>query len=304
VQLPVFACRQGLLVLTLVAGLAWAAGGCPPQARAAAPPAKRIVALGPSLTEMVFALGLGDRLVGRSNWCNYPPAASRVPAVGAVNAWNEERVLALKPDLILALEGQRAPVERLARLTRAQLVVLPTERVADIGSHMLTIAQLAVVPAQGRSWAQRFEETLDARRAEVAKLKARPRTFYVVWDEPLMTAGPRSYIGELIELAGGQNVVPAHLPGSYPTFGVEALVVADPDVLLTSSDRTGGLQLLRQRFAGLRAVRTGRLHALPSDLISRPGPRVLEALEAMKAVLQAGPPQARPLSTPRPGHRS
>ncbi|MEB3285002.1 MAG: helical backbone metal receptor [Candidatus Sericytochromatia bacterium] len=300
---PEFACRQGALVLALMFGLAFLASGCPPEAKSKTLPAQRIVALGPSLTEMVFALGLGDRLVGRSNWCNHPPEAQRVPAVGAVNAWNEERVMALKPDLILALEGQRAPVERLAALTRAQLVVLPTESVADIGRHMATIAQLAGVSAVGRAWAQRLEENLQVRRAEVAKIKNKPRTFYVVWDEPLMTAGPRSYIGELIELAGGQNIVPPHLPGSYPTFGFEALLVADPDVLLTSSDREGGLQLLKRRFAGLRAVHTGQVHSLPSDLISRPGPRVLEALAAMKALLQPRPPSI-PLRVPPPQHRS
>jgi iron complex transport system substrate-binding protein len=287
-RLPPFACRQGPLVLLLVLLLAWLAGA----GRADAAPAhgaRRILSLGPSLTEMVFALGLGDRLVGRTNLCNHPAAAARVPAVGAVSGWNEERVLSLSPDLILALEGARAPVERLARLTGAQLVVLPTEGLADIGRNMRRVAQLAGVGPRGDRWAADLTRALAARRAKAAR-GPHPRVLYMVWDEPLMAAGPRSYLGDLIAVAGGRNVVPASVRASYPTFGWEALVAADPDVVLAPREREAALARLAARHPSLHAVRDRRLHTLPDDLVSRPGPRVLQALDVVAQALQPARP--------------
>jgi len=284
-RLPPFACRQGPLVLLLVVLLAWllSAG----HATASSPAgARRILSLGPSLTEMVYALGLGDRLVGRTSLCNHPPAATRVPAVGAVSGWNEERVLALAPDVILALEGARAPVERLARLTGATLVVLPTEGLEDIGRNMRRIARLAGIGPVGDRWADGLARSVAARRAAGAR-GPHPSVFYMVWDEPLMAAGPRSYLGELVSVAGGRNVVPPSVRASYPTFGWEDFVAADPEVVLAPRERALALKRLAASHTALRAVQAGRLHTLPDDLVSRPGPRVLEALGAIELALRA-----------------
>ncbi|MEB3328137.1 MAG: helical backbone metal receptor [Candidatus Sericytochromatia bacterium] len=283
-RLRPFSCRQGPLVLVLVALLAWllraeGAGAASP------PPARRILSLGPSLTEMVYALGLEGRLVGRTSLCNHPAAAVRVPAVGAVSGWNEERVVALAPDVILALEGARGPVERLARLTGARLVVLPTESLQDVGRNMCRIAALAGVGARGEQWAARLARELGVRRARAAR-RPHPSVFYMVWDEPLMAAGPRSYLGDLIAVAGGRNVVPDSVRASYPTFGWEALVAADPEVVLAPQERAPALARLATRHPGVRAVQAGRLHTLPDDLVSRPGPRVLEALTAIERALR------------------
>jgi len=282
---PSFSCRQGALVaaLALLLLLSWLAAGRPAQAAAgrAGPAASRILSLGPALTEMVYALGLGDRIVGRTSYCNYPSAALKLPDVGAVTGWNEERVLALRPDLILALEGDRAPVARLAALTGARLEVLPTRQVADIWTNLHAIGRLTGKAAA----AQRLVAQLKAQVARRTRPQTGTKVFYMVWDEPLMTAGPASYLGDLITLAGGTNVVAAS-QGSYPTWSWEALLAADPAVILAPRDRGPAMKKLSERYPTLAAVKGRRLRTLPDDLISRPGPRVVQALDAVAAALR------------------
>ncbi|MEB3197224.1 MAG: helical backbone metal receptor [Candidatus Sericytochromatia bacterium] len=275
-----------LLALPAVAAPT-ARSGVPASAPGATPVggARRILSLGPSLTEMVCALGLGDRLVGRTRWCNQPPSVSRLPVVGAVGGWNEERVVSLRPDTILALEGEQGPVQRLARLTGARLIVLPTLQLADVGRNMRAIAEAAGVPERGARWANDLSQGLALRRRRLPAA-AGPTTVYLVWDEPLMLAGPHSYIGELIRLAGGTNPVSSRLPGPYPQFSWEGLLLADPEVLLAPEDRRRALRRVATGYPRLRAVQRGRLHTLPDDLISRPGPRVLAALDALTRLLQ------------------
>ena len=113
----------------------------------------------------------------------------------------------------------------------------------------------------------------------------RPRTFYMVWDRPLMTAGPDSYLSDLITLAGGSNVVNQGV-SSYPTYSWEALLAADPDVILGPRNMAGALKALAHDYPRLRAVKENRVRVLPDDLVSRPGPRIVEAIDAVSAALK------------------
>lgn len=261
--------------------LSWLSAGRPALAAA---PAKRILSLGPALTEMVFALGLADRIVGRTSFCNFPSAALKLPDVGAVTGWNEERVIALRPDLILALEGDRAPVDRLAKLTGAHVEILPTRQVADIWTNLHAIGRLTGRSHAAAKLVGELRSAVDRRRRAALARKRHPTAFYMVWDEPLMTAGPTSYLGDLISLAGGRNVVTASA-GSYPTWSWEALLAANPDVILAPKDRGPALGKLAGRYTSLAAVQNKRLWTLPDDLISRPGPRVVQALDAVEQAL-------------------
>ena len=287
---PTFSCRQGAIIVALALLLcALAFRGAPAQA---APAARRVLSLGPALTEMLFAVGGGDRLVGRTAYCNFPAQALKAPAVGGATGWNEELVASLRPDLILALEGRTAEVARLAKLTGARLEVLPTTQLADVWRNMARIGALVGRAPQAAAQVARLRAKVEARARAARARGDRPTVFYMVWDQPLMAAGPRSYLGDLIALLGGRNVVPADAPGSYPAFSWEALLAADPDVILAPRDRGAALAAVEGRYPKLRAVKAGRLRTLPDDLISRPGPRVDLALEAVEAALRA-PARAR-----------
>jgi iron complex transport system substrate-binding protein len=281
---PTFTCRQGIGLVLAVLVLLWFFLARAQPAGAAEPP--RILSLSPAITELVYALGLEGRLVGVTTYCNYPPAALKKPRVGSARDLNVELIVTLKPQVILATEGDPTRLARLERLTHAKAYVLPTRHVADIWANMRTIARLESVVERGERAIAERRKALDAVAARAKKRATHPTAFYMVWDKPLMTAGAGSYLNDLITLAGGRNVAASATGGSYPTSSWEALLAQNPDVILGPTNMAPALQALKTQYPSLKAVRANRLRTLSDDLISRPGPRVAQALEAVEAALR------------------
>ncbi len=244
---------------------------------------ERIVSLAPSNTEILFALGLGERVVGVTDYCDYPPEAKAKEKVGGFRDPSIEKIVALKPDLVLATGGvQRETVAQLEKLGVPVFVLDPRTVDGVLGS-IRTVARLAGIPAAGEPLAESLQRRIDAVRARTAGLPedARPAVFYEVWPDKLRTAGPGSFIHDLIELAGGRNVA-ADTGQPYPEFSVESLVAADPAVIITPFEQTARdlAQGRRPGWQGIRAVREGRVVVVDQDLVSRPGPRLVDGLEA------------------------
>lgn len=275
--------RLGALALLALASLAPLAQAAPAQ------PAQRIVVLGPSLCEMAFALGLGHKVVGVSRHCDYPAQARLKPVVGDALNLNEEALLATRPDLIVALEGDEARLKRLGELAGAQTAMLPTRRLGDVKANLLRLGELAGATAVARRVAARLDADLALKgaSARAALLGRHPKALFVIWAEPLQVAGRASYLNDLLVLAGGENAVPAGLAGgSYPSFSVEALVAADPEVLLAPASLRAGLAKLVSSHRGLKVAKSQRWRTVPDDLVMRPGPRVALALGAIAAALR------------------
>lgn len=280
---PNFSCRQGLAVaIAVVLLILLVITGRPAHAAQG----QRVLSLAPSVTEMLFALGLGSRVVGVTTYCNYPAAATKKPRVGDALALNDELAMSLKPDLILAAEGDRARLDRLARLTGAKLEVLSTKRVSDIWTNMRAIGRLTGTEAHAAREATALQARLKAAAARYPARTPAPTAFYMVWDQPLMAAGPDSYLDDLIQLAGARNVVKASAGNSYPAYSWESLLAANPSVILGPRNMAGPLKKLESRYPHLQAVKAKRVRTLPDDLISRPGPRVVEAFEAVATALR------------------
>lgn len=257
----------------------------------------RIVSLTPGNTEILFAIGAGDRIVGVTAWCNTPEVARALPKVGgfAATTVNLEAIVALRPDLVVAGdEAHRLVVETLAGLGIPAMAV----KVRDFAGLFALMRQLGTV-TDTADVAERVVRGLEDRVAAVATRTAaipreqRPRVYWEVFDAPLMTAGRGSMLGRLIELAGGENLF-ADLREEYPQIGTEAVVTRDPQVILGADMAATGagaltVERLRERpgWAGLTAVRTGRVVALPADPVSRPGPRLVDALEQVEVLLRA-----------------
>lgn len=276
-----FSCRQGLaVILAVLLLLALLMTGTRPAQAAGG---QRILSLGPSITEMLYTLGLESRVVGVTSYCNYPPQAAKKPKVGAAVDLNEEKVISLKPDLILTLEGDAAKRDRLARLTGAQVVMLSTQRVDDVWTNMRRIGALTGTQAKADQVTRALQQQLAARKAKTA---TGTKVFYMVWNQPLMTAGPASYLDDLVTLAGGRNVVTSKAGGTYPSYSWEALLAANPDVILGPDNMKPALDSLKRQYPHLRAVKANRVRTLPDDLISRPGPRVVEALDAVSKAMK------------------
>lgn len=238
-------------------------------------PPGRIVSLIPSLTEDLFALGAGANVVAVSEYTNYPPAAKRLPRVASFSSVDAERIVALHPDLIVAIPSQAALV---APLLRAKLPVeiLRDDTLDDIfttirrlGSLLGRTGEAAALERRMRAETVRLERTVDRAYA--------PRVFVVLDVEPIYTVGRRSYISTLIEMAGGRNAV--QLDAAYPRYNSEALLELQPDVIV--ADPLVGLRAVieREPWRSLEAVKRGRLGYIPDPgILLHPSPRYNEGL--------------------------
>lgn len=248
--------------------------------------AQRIVSLAPHVTELLFAAGAGGKVVGVTEYSDFPPAAASIARVGAYSALDLERIAALRPDLVVAW-GSGNPPGQVAALRRLGLPVFVSEprRLDDVSATLRRIGDLAGTPAAAGTAADAF----DRRRAALAAAQAgKPRlaVFYQIWDKPLMTINREHIISAVITLCGGDNVF-AGLPSLAPTIGIEAVLRADPQVIVASGMDTRRPEWLDawKAFPQLRAVRSGQLHAVPPDLLQRHTPRLLDGAEAMCAAL-------------------
>lgn len=271
-------------------GAAAAADSAPSQADAAAPPA-RIVSLVPAITETLFAIGLGPRVVGVSAYCDYPPEAAALPKVGSFSEPVAEVIVSLDPDLVLTSPspGNETAVKAIERSGVKVAVVQSEGTLREARSAMLEVAEVAGAPDAGRSLVADLDRRLAA-VAAAAKSLDRPKAAVVVGHEPLVLAGPGSYLGELLTLAGGVNVADA-IGGRWPRAGMEFLVASAPDVLVDLSvsmgetPRAEDLVKAWSSLPSLPAVANGRVVGDRESLMLRPGPRLAEAAEALFAAL-------------------
>ncbi|HZR68593.1 MAG TPA: cobalamin-binding protein [Burkholderiales bacterium] len=240
-------------------------------------PARRIVALAPHLAEIAYAAGAGDRLVGVSNFSDFPPEAKRLPVVFDWGRVDYERVIALRPDVVLAWRSgtPALQVERLERLGM-KVVVTEVRHFADVAALERTVGRIAGTEASAETAARDFENRLAALRAEYA---ARPAlsVFLEIWHAPMITINGDHVFSEAIELCGGRNVF-ARARTTTPLVSREQLLGARPDVVVTGVDVTGPA-VERDAWRGLDAVpavRAGHVYAVRANDLHRPGPRLLE----------------------------
>jgi len=255
--------------------------------RLASPP-RHIVSLAPNLTEIVFLLGRGSSLVGVTRFCNFPPSASGLPKIGGVSDPDVERIVALSPDLVLcttdgnprekvrALEGMGIPCFAVAP-QNLDAVFTAIERVG------------ALLGAADRGRAEAGTLRRRSQRVRVATKgtgDALPNVLFVVSTTPIIAAGKGTFMDELVYLAGGKNVA-MRFPGRYPRLSIEALVAARPDVIFVAG--MAGVERFPEeitRWKEVPAFRDGAVITIDGDLVTRPGPRLVTALERVSADLE------------------
>lgn len=273
--------------IALVAALAApaaAAAPAPSASPAAAP--QRLVSLAPSVTETLFALGVGDRVVAVSDHCDYPPQAASLPHVGTFNAPSVEAVLAARPDVVIGLPspGNRENVAAMRRLG-VRVEIVDPQRLADVPAVTRRIAEVAGAPEAGERLVAALQRDMDAVRRRVAGAPP-PRTLMLVGQEPLVAVGPESFLGDLLVAAGAANVAPAR--GPWPRLNLEVVIAADPEVIVDCSLGTeAGTATLDfwARFPSLAAVRSDRVHPCRFFEVLRPGPRLALAFVELARLL-------------------
>ena len=282
------------IVLVGVALLIWQARPGPTTRPADGRPPARIVSLAPSVTEILFAVGAGDRVVAVTDWCDYPPAAARCERVGGYIDFSIERVVALAPDLIIGAHG--IPKDRLERLEALGFKV-HAENPASYEELIATIERIGrLVGAEkgARACVARLRGEIDdvTQRLEGLTGADRPRVMYGTWEAPVFVAGPGNFIDETIRLAGGANIA-ADADTPWPVgYSIERIVANDPEVIVRGFNPTTGLSMGQRAEAAeklktdpvwgkVSAVRNGRVIWMDENLLVRPGPRLALGLREL-----------------------
>lgn len=259
-------------------------------------PATRVITLAPSLTEMLYEVGGGSKIVGTVEYSNFPLVAKDVERIGSNQKLDLERIAALKPDLVLIWYHGNAlrEVERIGALGIPMFYLEP-HTIADIPGALERIGQLIGNDKLAAEAAQRFRNRHAALRAQYSN---RPpiNVFYQISSKPLMTINNQQIISDVIQLCGGRNVFGKE-PMLVPQLSTESVVAIDPDVILAAHigsseggavrDPNGGNVKSWSAFTGMKAVRTGQIWLIPGDQISRHGPRILDAAQAVCTALDA-----------------
>jgi len=254
-------------------------------------PPKRIISLAPNITEILFSLGLDEEIVGVSIHCNFPEKAKSKVRVGSYISIDFERIISIKPDLIIATGAgnTRDMVERLGKLGFATYVIFPK----NFNDILQSIGHIGKVVDREKE-ASALIEGMERQKQRVIELtQGLPRTkvFLQIGEAPIVTVGKGSFADDLIRLAGGENIA-GREKGMYPRLGMEEILKKSPEVILISSmNPRGDYQKVIQEWARWKmipAVKNGRIHLINSDLIDRPSPRIIDGLEEIARLLHPG----------------
>ncbi|MBW7881674.1 MAG: ABC transporter substrate-binding protein [Caldilineaceae bacterium] len=252
---------------------------------------QRIVSTLPSNTEMLFAVGAGDQVVGVTKYCNYPPEAATRAQVGGITnkSLSVEAIIALEPDLVLAGAEQDQAIDALSN-AGIPVVALRLLSFDEVYSAVELVGALTGHAESGTALAAAMRSHTESVQAAVGDIAEsdRPTVFYEVWHEPLMTAGPGTFIGQMIEMAGGRSIF-ADVSEDWPQVSAEVVVERDPAVILGPDSHSDQLTAeaisARPGWSEIAAVKDNRIYLLDGDMVSRPGPRVVDALETIARAL-------------------
>lgn len=249
---------------------------------------ERIISLSPVNTEILFALELGEKVVGITNICNYPPQAQEKEKIGDYNNPNLEKIIELEPDLILASHGN--PIELIDQLERLNYTVvgLNPKNIDDVISSITMVGKITGKDEEATKLTEEMEERIEAVLSKTSNLveNNRPRVLYVVWYKPLWTAGSGTFIDELIQKAGGANIA-GDIPG-WPQMNLEVVLGKNPQVVIVGEGHPGGLvETVRKEslLETIDAFKYNQIYTIDADIVSRTGPRIVEALEEMARII-------------------
>ena len=296
-QLPLYLARQLRLIVLIALAIALSAfSSCaskdamPADARTVTdelgrtvtvtPHPRRIVSLAPSITETLFALGLGDSIVGVTSYCDYPPEALQKERIGDTMRPSIEKIVALKPDLAIASTASQLE-QFVSKLDEVGIPVYISTPL-DLEGVLMSITKLGDLTARSdhaNELTARLRARIEAVRERVMN-RERPRVLFILGTEPLIIAGGKSFINDLITQAGGRSISQDEKT-EYPQYSLETVVARQPEVIFLQA----GEASLPERLKQTPAAQSGRVFRLNDDLIIRPGPRIIDGLEQMAALI-------------------
>ncbi len=255
---------------------------------------QRIVSLAPSTTELLFALGLGDNIVGVTSFCDYPEEAKKKPKIGGMSNPSLEAVVAMKPDLVvMTTDGNPKEFEARLRSLHIRTYIFTARRLAELPQGIRDMGAFVGVKERADKLAREIEtgiDTVKSRKSEIRNLKsAMPlKVLFIIWPEPLIVAGPGTVMDDAIGLLGYENIA-ATAKTSYPKYSIEEAIRQAPDVIFIG--KASGMDIrdisrkILNRLASVPAVKNGSIYYI-SDNLYRLGPRVIKGIEELTACEQ------------------
>ena len=247
---------------------------------------QRIISLAPSNTEILFALGLDDKIVGVTDYCNYPAEAEKINKVGGYSTVNTEKVIAASPDLIIASFGNTEEAATQLRGMGFAVIALNPETFHDVIEDIRIVGRATGTETRANEVADSMQEQINAITEKSAEVKNRPSVAHIVWYDPIWVSGNHTFQNEMFEMAGGENAFP-DIEG-WAIVSLEKFITKDPDILIVNTGSGMGESgkdiiydhiMNEARFQNLEAVKNKRVYLVDSDIIDRGGPRLIDALE-------------------------
>ncbi len=246
----------------------------------------RIISLAPSITEDLFALGLGGKVVGDTTYDNYPPAAVNITKVGGFSSPSIEKIVSLNPDVVFASSLENNTLLSTLSGYGIPTVVLNPTSLTGILNDLSLIGKVSGSAGNSSALVANLTQKMTANSISVA---SHPRVLYLVWYDPIMSAGADTFEGDIIAHAGGINVAQLANVSGYGTMSKESIVALNPSVIIANSAMNStAVQQVKSdpALATVDAVKNGKIYILDSDIISRPGPRAFDALEQIAGIIR------------------
>jgi iron complex transport system substrate-binding protein len=249
---------------------------------------QRVISLAPSITEIVYALDRGNLLVGATQYSTHPDEAEKLPRVGSYIRLDIEKIVALKPDLCLAIkDGNPVHIVDKIESLGIPVYVIDPKNLNGIMDTVRRFGELLAARAESENLIQSMKSRLDKVTAMVARAGSRPRVFFQIDAAPIISAGDNTFINELITMAGGTNLAAG--PQAYPHYNWEEILRLQPDIALVAS-MAGGYspeELVAgwRRWPQIPAVKSGRIYIVDANLIDRPTPRLVDGLEIFAKII-------------------
>ena len=247
---------------------------------------ERIISLAPSNTEMLFALGLGERVVGVSKYCNYPAEAADIDKIGTLRELDYEKIIELAPDVILG--GGLTSEEDIAKMEEIGLsvVVLAASDLDGVFANIELVGKLTGVEKEAERLVTQLRTKLDNLLAKIETVSHKPRVFLEI-SSSLYTVAPDTFMGAFVDLAGGVNIA-ADSETSWPQFSAEEIIERDPEVIIladTDIEVTAEMVKTRPGWENITAIKNDAVHNINADIITRPGPRMIDGLEVLTRMI-------------------
>jgi iron complex transport system substrate-binding protein len=255
------------------------------------PAPQRIVSLAPGITETLYALGLDDKIAGVTTFCDWPAPARKKPRIGGFTNPSIEKIVSLKPDLIIATaDGNRKDtVEQLERLGLPVYVTNP----ADTNGVLKSILHIGEITSRERDagiLVEKLQKRLNNITRQIRR-KNKPRVFFQLGLEPVITASKGTLINEVIERAGGVNIA-SHDTARYPVYSTEGIIGVSPEIIvfapMINDKNFAAVKRFWQKFGEIPAVKNNKIYPINADLINRASPRIIDAVEIMASFFHPG----------------